>query len=342
LERGAERIVSADDVERAGGTDSTGAPTGETALGAASPATGTAASDHDVADTPPPPGDVETQVLRLAKRQKLDLRRGVVLDDDPMDLGWWQSIRYVVAVHSNVTLIVASALGYFFFGGVETFALIYIEGHFGVGQAYATIIALVVGTAAVAGAVVGGRLTDHLLDKGRIAARLMVPAAAFVVAGVVFVPGIVSKSLIISIPLFLVAGFCIAAPNPGLDAARLDIMPSRMWGRAEAVRSFLRSILQSFAPLIFGFVSTFFGGSHHGFGVSGGGLHSQASSSAGLEPTFLIMLVTLFAAAAIVWTGRKPYPVDVAAAAETERRFPPVKDTSSPAHPADSLASTRD
>ncbi|MGH9305128.1 MAG: MFS transporter, partial [Acidimicrobiales bacterium] len=100
---------------------------------------------------------------------------------------------------------------------------------------------------------------------------------------------------------------------------------SRMWGRGEAVRSFLRSILQASAPLLFGLVSTAFGGTDRGLGVTGGGTHAHgvAHNSAGLEPTFLIMLVALVAAAVIVWRGRKPYPTDVAAAAETEKRFPP-------------------
>lgn len=117
------------------------------------------------------------------------------------------------------------------------------------------------------------------------------------------------------------AGFCIAAPNPGLDAARLDIMPSRVWGRAEAVRSFLRAIFQSFAPLVFGLVSTFFGGRASGLGASGRGAHG-AGDAAGLEPTFLIMLVALLAAATIVWHGRRSYPADIASADVNERRFP--------------------
>jgi len=308
LERGAVHIIAAEEVEAAGGV---------------TPMDTTAGAVQDTADTAASRTiREETEVLQQVRRRHIDPHEGVVLDRDPMALGWWESFRYVVAVHSNVTLIVASALGYFFFGGVETFALIYVEGHYGVGQAYATLIALGVGAAAVVGAVVGGRITDMLVARGRLSARLIVPAVAFVVAGVVFAPGVVTKMLVVSIPLFLVAGFCIAAPNPGLDAARLDIMPSRMWGRAEAVRSFLRSLLQSFAPLIFGFVSTFFGGRQAGFGASGGGLHGHTADAAGLQPTFLIMLVALFAAAVIVWLGRGSYPTDVAAAAETERRFP--------------------
>ena len=43
--------------------------------------------------------------------------------------------------------------------------------------------------------------------------------------------------------------------NPPLDAARLDIMHSRLWGRAESVRNFIQTLLKSSAPLLFGYLS---------------------------------------------------------------------------------------
>ncbi|MGH9089613.1 MAG: MFS transporter [Acidimicrobiales bacterium] len=309
LERGAEQIVAAEDVE-----DGSAEPSGNGSSGPSGALEGAA--------TAAPAQRDDTAVTEEVERRHIDPRKGVVLDRDPMDLGWWEAFRYVVAVPSNVTLILASALGYFFFTGVETFALIYIEGHYGVSQTEATFVTLAVGAAAVGGAIIGGRSTDTLLHKGHVDARLIVPAAAFVLAAAVFIPAVISASLYIAVPLFLVAGFCIAAPNPGLDAARLDIMPSRMWGRAEAVRSMLRSLLQAFAPLIFGLVSTLFGG--HGAGFARGGIstNAQPTGAAGLQPTFILMLGTLLLAAFFVWRGRALYLTDVAAAAETEKRFP--------------------
>lgn len=306
LERGATEIVAAEDVEDvASAESSTTAPIGD--------------------DAPARPAVDETSVAKEVRRRQIDPRKGIVLDRDPLELRWWEAFRYVVAVRSNFALIVGSALGYFFLGGVETFALIYLEGHYRIGQAPATMIALAVGGAAIAGAIIGGLGTDLLLKRGRLDARFLVPAAAFVGMIVVFAPGAVTTSLLIAVPLFLVAGFFIGAPNPGLDAARLDVMPSRMWGRGEAVRSFLRSILQAFAPLVFGVLSTVFGGRTAGLAVSGHGatVKQAAAHAAGLEQTFLIMLATLAAAALIVWRGRTLYPIDVAAAIETERRFPP-------------------
>jgi hypothetical protein len=57
-------------------------------------------------------------------------------------------------------------------------------------------------------------------------------------------------------PVFVVAVAELSAPNPALDAARLDAVPAALWGRGEAVRTFVRSMLEGFAPFIFGFVSS--------------------------------------------------------------------------------------
>jgi len=305
IERGAETILSAEDV-----------------------------ADGVVPDTPDPAGEPEDEsvldredvaVQEQVKEMDIDPEDGVVAERDPMELGWWESFCYVLRVQTNRELIVASALGYFFLTGVETFALIFIKEHFGIGQGLATVVVLAVGLASVVGTVTGGRLTDALLRRGHIEVRVLIPAAAFGVAVLAFIPATVVTTLVIAVPLFMVVGFCITAPNPGLDAARLDVMPTRMWGRAEAVRSFLRSILQAFAPLVFGLVSTAFGATSIGFGSSSGiGAHAKAPPvHTGLEQTFLIMTSALAVAAYFSWRACHPYLVDVAAAARTDELFPP-------------------
>jgi hypothetical protein len=92
--------------------------------------------------------------------------------------------------------------------------------------------------------------------------------------------------------------------NPPLNAARLDIVHSRLWGTAEAVRTTLVSISTGLAPLAFGVVSTQLGGS---------------SAATALNHTFLIMLVSLvIAASLILCVARRTYPGDVATAMAAE------------------------
>jgi hypothetical protein len=81
------------------------------------------------------------------------------------------------------------------------------------------------------------------------------------------------------------------------------------------VRTALATVLQALAPLLVGYLSTVFGG--HGSGL---GEPSAATGDAGLEPTFLVLLVTLVVAGLLLVLGaRASYPRDVASAIASER-----------------------
>jgi hypothetical protein len=81
-------------------------------------------------------------------------------------------------------------------------------------------------------------------------------------------------------------------------------MPPLLWGRAEGVRTFLRTLAQALAPLLFGAVSDY---------VFGGG-------RSGLMWTFVVMLAPLAASAVFLARGLRTYPRDVAVAAAEARR----------------------
>jgi hypothetical protein len=111
-----------------------------------------------------------------------------------------------------------------------------------------------------------------------------------------------------------VAGTALGGVNPPLNAARLDIVHSQLWGTAEAVRSTLVSISTGLAPVIFGAVSTALG---HGVLAHPG--EAAPSAASALAHTFLIMLVTLvIAAGLLLCVARRTYPRDVATAMASE------------------------
>src|SRR5207245_971554 len=110
----------------------------------------------------------------------------------------------------------------------------------------------------------------------------------------------------------------LSAANPPLDAARLDIMPPGLWGRAESVRTMLRTVGQAVAPLLFGAVADLVAGftpRQAPIGTHPGGV--SAGTARGLEVSFLLMLIALGAAGVILLRGRNHYPQDVATAAES-------------------------
>src|SRR5207245_11083668 len=89
----------------------------------------------------------------------------------------------------------------------------------------------------------------------------------------------------------------LSAANPPLDAARLDIMPAGLWGRAESTRTVLRSLAQALAPLVFGGLADLIAGIAPEQAPIGTHPVISPGAARGLEITFLLLLATLAAAA---------------------------------------------
>jgi hypothetical protein len=168
------------------------------------------------------------------------------------------------------------------------------------------VVLLVIGIGAVGGTLVGGATGDGLLRRGYLNGRVLTAAVAAAATTALFVPGLFSRSALGAIPYLIAATFALSAQNPAIDAARLDIMPPLLWGRAESVRTVLRAITQALAPLLFGAVSDH---------VFGGGRSA-------LQWTFFVMLFPLAGSAFLLFRALRTYPGDVAAAAleRTEER----------------------
>jgi sugar phosphate permease len=213
-------------------------------------------------------------------------------------------VRYVWHTRTNVAIIVSSALGYYLFAGIRAFGVEFADKHYGVSQGLSTTLLVVLGSIAIVGVLVGGRLSDSLLSKGHVNARLVVPAIATFITAVAFVPGVLTTSLVVALPLLTAAGFGLAMANPPLDAARLDVVPPLLWGRAESFRTVVRTSLEALAPLLFGAVA------QHVFG---------GESGTGLQWTFLVMTIPLFVSGVVLLVARRWYARDVPTADASAR-----------------------
>ena len=238
----------------------------------------------------------------------------------------WREVRYVLSIRTNVVLVVGSSFGYFFFTGLSTFGVALMCGRFQIGQAVATLLIYVLGAGALIGVLSTGRIADWLTTRGHISARMAVGGAAFLVAALFILPTLLTHSLPLAMVFAFLAGIGLGGVNPPLNAVRLDIVHSRLWGTAEAVRTMLVSISTGLAPLVFGVVSTKLGGSTADVSSAGEG-QGRLASAGGMTPiaataldhTFLIMLVSLvIAAALILCVARRTYPRDVATAMACE------------------------
>jgi MFS family permease len=260
---------------------------------------------HDSA--PPPPeaaqadeGPQATDAQRLARERGLAPDPELVVGPaEARRMGLVRATGYVLRVRTNVVLIAASACGYYFLAGLQTFGLEFSKDQYGIDQALASSLLLVVGAGALAGVMFGGAAGDWLLKRGTLNARVLTPAVAAALTAILFVPAIFTRDAVTAVPYLVAAAFFLGAQNPPLDAARLDIMPPLLWGRAEAVRTLLRSLAMALAPLLFGAVSDY---------VFGGG-------RSGLQWTFAVMILPLAASSWLLFKGLRTYPADVANAA---------------------------
>src|SRR6202012_25438 len=122
------------------------------------------------------------------------------LDRDPDKMPLADAVRYILSIPTNTLLIISSALGYFFFSGLETFATEFVRGHFHVSQGEATLVLGVLVLGAIAGTLIVGPVCDLLTKHGRLASRVWVPAVCFVGAGVALIPGLLASRLATALP----------------------------------------------------------------------------------------------------------------------------------------------
>ncbi len=243
----------------------------------------------------------------------------LVLHEDPRRMGLGRSLRYIFSIPSNVLMMVGSSLGYFYFAGLQTFALLFVKGHYHASQATAELVLALLVVGAVIGTVVGGQLSDIMLRRGKLAARVWFPGACYIGAALLLIPGFVGRSLGTAQWFEVGGATLISAANAPIQAARLDVVPAGLWGRATSALTAVRSLAQALAPLVFGGVSVLVAGIVPAQAPIGTHPHAPSSSATtGLQVCFLIMLVALLAGGAFLIRARVTFASDVASAAASE------------------------
>ncbi|MGH3492622.1 MAG: MFS transporter, partial [Sciscionella sp.] len=84
-------------------------------------------------------------VAALVERDGVAPHEDLLVRSNPNSWSLREAIRYVLSIPTNRMLIVASALGYFYFAGLRTFAVEYLRNRFDLGQAVASVLLVVLG-----------------------------------------------------------------------------------------------------------------------------------------------------------------------------------------------------
>ncbi len=241
----------------------------------------------------------ETDAQVLARERGIEPDPALVTSRDLRRASLLQAARYVLHVRTNLFLIAASACGYYFLAGIQTFGAEFAKKQYGIDQGLANLLLLGIGGGAIAGVIAGGAIGDALLRRGHLSGRIATAAVGATGTVILFLPALLTRSAFTALPYLVGAVMLLSVQNPAVAASQLDIMPPSLWGRAEAVRTLLRSFAMALAPLLFGAVSDH---------VFGGG-------RSGLQWTFVVMLMPLAASAWLLFKARKTYARDVATAA---------------------------
>jgi MFS family permease len=246
----------------------------------------------------------ERQVGRRAREAGVQPRRHLVEQPDPQQKSLLWAFGYVLRIPSNLVLIIGSALGYYFFAGIKTFGVEFMEARFGLSHTMAILALGGLGTGSLVGVFVGGRLSDRLLAQGHLRGRVWVAIGSFLAAALAFLGGLLAVGPWFPFLFLFLGAIALGSVNPPVDAARLDIMHPLLWGRAESIRAILRKSMEAVSPLLLGLLAD---------QVFGGG-------ERGLRDAFLVMLSTLFLSVLVGLIALKTYERDAATADAYARR----------------------
>ncbi|HEY6453327.1 MAG TPA: MFS transporter [Steroidobacteraceae bacterium] len=252
-------------------------------------------------------GEATGAIVQRVRQQGIAARKELILTPSQAPRSSLDVLVYLLRLPTYGLLIAASSLAYYFFAGVRAFSMLYFTQHYRIPRGSVAVIVFAAGICALVGVIAGGRLSEHLLRRGRLSARIIVPASALFLSIPLLGGGIWTTSPWIAALLLSAGAAVLAAAIPPLDAARLDIVPASMWGRGEAGRMTLRNVFEGGAPLLFGAMSGWLGGGEHG-----------------LQWTFIVMLVPMGIAGVLALPALRTYPRDVATAAATAENLAPA------------------
>jgi MFS family permease len=187
------------------------------------------------------------------------------------DISLREALRYLMRIPSmwfgTFSLTVSQLLLY----GLSFWGVEYFERVHHLGPALAGLLSTVLGAGSAIGVLAGGFLSDRLLRRGHVNARVYVVAYGSIGATLVLAPAFASTNLLISAPLIFLGGIMLTLPIAPAEALCTDVVPPQLRGRGAMVRQVVRTASYA-GPYLIGVVSV--GITSHSAGASSAvGLH---------------------------------------------------------------------
>jgi MFS family permease len=211
-------------------------------------------------------------------------------------------VRLAVRIRTLRSLMIGTAIATGALAGIGFWAPAFLERHAGLsGGAAAGVGGGLILVGAVAGTIVGGRLSDQLRD--RVAgAPMLVAAVTQAIGALVLMPVFFDVPLAVRMVLAGIGVLFIVAGFPALAAMVAEVVPATIRGIAFSVTGFLSALAAALSPLLIGAISDRFEYQFHGKTVGN------------LAHAFLIVMPLVLVGAVVVWRGRHFVEADKARA----------------------------
>ncbi len=208
-------------------------------------------------------------------------------------LPWTAVLARLWRTPTVVLVLLSGSIGSYYLAGATAFSVLFAVARYDVSTPVADLALLALGLGAVAGILLGSRRSDRLSREGRSAERLRGAGWGYVVTAAAWLPALLATDLLVALPFLMIGSAALAATLPVLDAVRIDVVPPSMRGRAEAVRTLLRSLVEGGAPVVFGVVTD-----------------AASSQEQGLQRSFLLALPSLLVAAVLLHRAAARFDAD--------------------------------
>jgi MFS family permease len=168
--------------------------------------------------------------------------------------GLREAMRHLMRIPSmwfgTLSLTVSQLLLY----GLSFWGVTYFERVHHLGPALAGLLSAVLGAGSAIGVLAGGFLSDRLLRRGMVNARVHVVAYGSIAASLVLAPAFASTNLWIGAPLIFLGGIMLTLPIAPAEALCTDVVPPQLRGRGAMVRQVVRTASYA-GPYLIGVVS---------------------------------------------------------------------------------------
>jgi MFS family permease len=169
------------------------------------------------------------------------------------------AFAHVLRIRCFTIPLLANSLAVFFTSGLGIWATTFLVRYHGLSLTQATAATSLLAVGAITGMVLGGRLGDRLVLRGRLAGRVEVAAAAQLAGVALLIPAFAVSSTPLMLVLFAIGAVTLTMPNAPLAALRADVVHPDLRGRAASVGAMLSAAAAAGSPLVIGLLSDAFG-----------------------------------------------------------------------------------